>query len=119
MTAEEVSRRYGIPSKILAEYRSWGLCGAVQMAMEDWQYNDLDLERLGTIMALHDMGFKKDEVEQYMKLLIKGESTNTERLKMLDKQRSETLSEIHLKEKQLERMDYLRTEIRSGNSRDD
>lgn len=114
MTAEEVSRRYQVPVKILDEYREWGLCGAVQMAMDHWQYDDRDLERLSMIMALHDMGFQKEEVERYMKLLIQGDGTQRERLKMLDHQRSETLHQIHLKEKQLERMDYLRAEIRSN-----
>ena len=114
MTAEEVNRRYQIPLKILDEYRSWGLCRAVQMAMDDWQYDEQDLERLSTIMSLHDMGFEKDEIEAYMRLLLKGESTGAERLQMLNRQRSATLNEIHLKEKQIERMDYLRTEIREN-----
>lgn len=114
MTAEEVSRRYQVPIKILDEYREWGLCGAVKMAMDDWQYGDRDLERLSMIMVLHDMGFEKEEVEHYMKLLIQGDGTWRERLKMLDYRRNVTLDEIHLKEKQLERMDYLRTEMRAN-----
>lgn len=114
MTKEEVSRQYHIPVKILDEYQGWGLCGAVQMAMEDWQYGDQDLERLSMIMALHDMGFASDEVETYMRLLMKGASTQGQRMKMLDKCRSEVLNEIHLKERQLERMDYLRYEIRNN-----
>ena len=30
MTMEEVSGRYNVPVKILKEYESWGLCGAVK-----------------------------------------------------------------------------------------
>lgn len=34
-----------------------------------WQYDDTDLERLGTILSLHDIGFTAEEVETYMRLL--------------------------------------------------
>lgn len=114
MTKSEVSRQYNIPIKILNEYQEWGLCGAVQIAMDDWQYGDQDLERLSMIMALHDMGFASEEVEAYMRLQMEGASTQNQRMKMLDKCRSEVLNEIHLKEHQLERMDYLRYEIRKN-----
>lgn len=114
MTAEEVCERYHIPSKILKDYHDWELCDAVRIAMDDWQYDDKDLERLGMIMALHDMGLKKSEVEIYMKLLIQGDDTKKERIKMLDQLRSKTLDEIHLKERQMMRMDYLRKEIRDS-----
>ncbi len=114
MTSDEVSTRYQIPMKILKEYADWGLCGAVRMAMEDWRYDDQDLERLGMIMALHDMGFSSKEVEAYLRLLMAGDSTKSERMRMLETQRSKTLDEIHLRERQLERMDYLRHEIREG-----
>lgn len=117
MTKDEVSRQYNIPIKILDEYRGWGLCEAVQMAMDDWQYGDQDLERLSMIMALHDMGFSADEVEAYMRLLLAGDSTQEQRMKMLDVCRNKTLNEIHLKERQLERMDYLRQEIRENMKR--
>lgn len=114
MTKEEVSQRYQIPMKILEEYQSWGLCGAVKVAMEDWQYDDTDLERLSMIMALHDIGFTNEAVETYMRMLIKGEKTQNARLAMLDEQRSKALEEIHFKEHQLERMDYLRHAIREN-----
>ncbi|MDD3040836.1 MerR family transcriptional regulator [Bacteroides sp.] len=114
MTKDEVSRRYQIPITILDEYQSWGLCGAVKVAMADWQYDEQDLERLSMIMALHDIGFDTIAVEEYMKLLLEGEKTQGARLSMLNKQRGKTLEEIHLKERQLERLDYLRHVMREG-----
>lgn len=36
MTIQEASRRYKIPVKILREYESWGLCGAVKKVMGAW-----------------------------------------------------------------------------------
>ena len=108
MTKEEASKRYQIPISILNEYESWGLCGAVKKVMGAWQYDDTDLERLSTIMSLHDMGFDVNEVETYMRLLLSDEDTERERLDMLNKKRGEVLNDIHFKERQIARMDYLK-----------
>ena len=114
MTIDEASTRYNIPLNILREYESWGLCGAVKKVMGAWQYDDQDIERLSMIMTLHDIGFLNDEVESYMRLLLEGESTKAQRLDMLNKRRSATLDEIHFREMQLDRMDYLRHKIRES-----
>lgn len=111
MTIKEASERYNIPIKILQEYESWGLCGEVKKVMGSWHYDESDIERLSTIMTLHDIGFTNEEVQQYMLLLLKGKSTEKERLKMLKEKRNETLDEIHFKQRQLDRLDYLRFEI--------
>ena len=112
MTMQEASERYHIPIHILEEYKSWGLCGAVKEVMGDWQCDDADLERLSTIMTLHDIGFTVEEVEVYMRLLLEGNHTAAQRLRMLEKKRGAALEEIHFKERQLQRLDYLRHEIR-------
>ncbi len=98
MTIHEASEKYNIPIKILREYESWGLCGEVKKIMGSWHYDDSDIERLSTIMTLHDVGFTNDEVEEYMKLLLQGKATEKERLKMLGDKRYSTLDEIHFKE---------------------
>lgn len=112
MTINEASERYQIPLKILREYESWGLCGAVKKVMGTWQYDDTDLQRLSIIMSLHDMGFTAQEVETYMRLLLEQEDSGEERLRMLNRKRSAALDEIHFKERQLQRLDYLRHEIK-------
>lgn len=114
MTINEASERYKIPIKILQEYESWGLCGEVKKVMGSWHYDESDMERLSTIMTLHDIGFSNDEVKKYMQLLLKGKSTEKERLKMLSEKRNGTLDEIHFKERLLDRLDYLRFEIQKA-----
>ena len=114
MTIHEASERYNIPIKILQEYESWGLCGTVKKVMGAWQYDDRDIERLSMIMTLHDVGFTNEEVETYMRLLLEGESTEAQRLRMLNEKRSSALDEIHFKEKQLSRLDYLRYEMQKS-----
>ena len=115
MTIFEASEKYNIPVSILQEYESWGLCGEVKKVMGSWRYDDSDIERLSTIMTLHDIGFTNAEVERYMKLLLQGKSGEDERLKMLETKRNGTLDEIHFKERQLDRLDYLRFEMKSQN----
>lgn len=117
MTIREASKKYNIPIQILREYESWGLCGEVKKVMGAWQYDDSDMERLSTIMTLHDIGFDNEEVEKYMRLLLEGRATEQERMEMLNNKRDGTLDEIHFKERQLDRLDYLRFEIQRNNQK--
>lgn len=113
MTIDEASTRYHIPMKILKEYEG----GEVKKVMGAWQYDQTDIERLSLIMTLHDVGFTNEEVERYMRLVLSGDETREKRLAMLRKKRNGTLDEIHFKQKQLDRLDYLRYEIsRAGGS---
>ena len=114
MTQQEASEHYNIPVSILQEYESWGLCGAVKKVMGVWQYDDEDLERLSTIMTLHDIGFTTEEVETYMRLLLEQPDSDKKRLRMIEEKRNETLDEIHFHERQLQRLDYLRHEIQKN-----
>lgn len=117
MTIDEASSRYSIPLDVLREYERWGLCSTVKKVMGACQYDDQDIERLSMIMTLHDIGFSNDEVEKYMRLLLAGKSTEIQRLRMLNHRRSITLDEIHSKEMQLDRMDYLRHKIQKSTKR--
>lgn len=109
MTIDEASKRYNIPLEVLHEYEQWGLCNAIKKVMGSWQYDDSDLENLSLIMTLHDIGFNSNEIETYMRLLL--DNNNNLQLYSLNKKRSELLDEIHFREKQLARLDYLRLSI--------
>ncbi|MGN0688912.1 MAG: MerR family transcriptional regulator [Oscillospiraceae bacterium] len=113
MTIYEASERYNIPIEILKEYESYGLCNEAGKAINSWNYDERDIELLSTVMTLHDIGFTNDEVRKYMRLLSEGDSTEKERLHMLEQKRNGTLNEIHIKEKQLDRLDYLRFIIKN------
>ncbi len=52
-----------------------------------------------------------------MKPLLTGKSTQQERMGMIDKKRNITLNEIHFKEKQLDRLDYLRFEMKKASQK--
>lgn len=117
MTIQEASDRYQVPINILKEYESWGLCGAVKKVMGAWQYDDEDLERLSLIMTLHDIGFTTEEVETYMRLTLEQANSERERLRMLNRKRDSALDELHFRERQLQRLDYLRHEIQKTQGR--
>ena len=97
MTKTEASERYNIPVEVLDEYESWGLCDEVKKVMGAWQYDDRDIERLSMILTLHDVGFDNGEIETYMRLMLEGDSTEQERLKMLSEKHNYTLDEIHFR----------------------
>ena len=119
MTIDEVSERYKIPTEILREYESWELRGEVKKAMGSRHYDESDIEMLSTVMTLYDIGFTGEEAKIYMQLLLKGSSAEKERLKMLSEKRNCTLDEIHFKEKQLDRLDYLRFELKQSDLKND
>ncbi len=77
-----------------------------------WQYDDDDLERLSLMMTLHDIGFTPEETEIYMRLLLEDKCGCRACLQMLERKRADALDEIHFREKQLARLDYLRHELR-------
>ena len=111
MDKKEICDNYLIPEKILEEYHAWGLCDAVKDVVAAWQYSDADIERLSMIMALHDIGFDENEVRRYMLLMLREDGTETECSGMLEALRKRKLNEIHLREAQLDCLDYLRHEM--------
>lgn len=114
MKIEEASAKYNIPISILKEYESWGLCSEVKKVMGTWHYDESDIERLSMIMTLHDIGFTKEEIAHYMRLWMQGKSTENQRIEMINAKRMDILDEVHFKEKQISRLDYLRYEIYKG-----
>lgn len=112
LTREEACARHEIPKEAMEAYERWGL------SRSDRQYAQEDLERVSMIAALYDMGFETGEVERYMRLLLSDADTSRERMKMLELRRAATLREIHLRERQLERQDYLRYQLRNEGRED-
>ena len=85
------------------------MCQEVKKVMGSWQYDETDFERLSLIMMLYGLDFTVEEIKKYMKLSLG--KNEKEWLKLLNKKRKGILDEVHLKEKQLSRIDYLRYEM--------
>lgn len=108
MSKEEVCERYGIPPEVLDECKRWGLCDAAKAVMEGWRYDGHDMEVLGMVLTLHDIGFAADVLE--------GPATRAARLRMLDGRRGKTLDAMHELEERLQKIDHLRYETRREES---
>lgn len=108
MTEIETSERYLVPVEVLREYEKWDLYGGAKKIAGEWQFDEEDLERLGVIMTLHNIGFENREVEQYMRLELHGDVKGAERIRMLQQKRDQVLDEIHIQEKRIDDLDYLR-----------
>lgn len=76
MTLAEAAGRYSIPPDILQEYRSLGFAPGDTV-------DDTDLERLGTLIALHDLGLTAEEAGKYLRLTEAG-GCGSECLRILD-----------------------------------
>ena len=108
MTKSEISKKYNIPINVLKEYEKWEFC---EVQKKEYQYSDADLERLSMIMTLYDIGFENKEVKMYMKLFFEKEDTQSEIIHILNQKRNNILSEIHCKEQQIDKLDYIRHNI--------
>lgn len=108
MSSDDASKRDQILIDMVREYESGGLDGKSkdERAWQDCDENDR--EWLSIIMTLEDIGFTHEEMKTYMRLLAQGMTTATERLRMLNEKRRAALAEIHAKERQIDRLDYLR-----------
>ena len=110
---DEASRQYQIPLSVFQEYERLGLCDGKRDQNGLWECDDRDLDVLGLIITLHESGFNDQEVQRYMEMVLGGEKTETARLQMLNWKRKKTLDEIHLRESQVDRLDYLRYELQN------
>lgn len=105
MTDKEIHERYMVPVEIIREYDSM-----VQSCGDG--YDAAALRCMSKMMCLHGLNFSSDEVRKYMDLSSRPDEPCVEQLcTMLDKKRKDALDEIHTKEEQISRIDYLTQEL--------
>ena len=75
---------------------------------------DEDIKRLSMIMTLYETDFSKEDIDEYMQLILSGEN-DEECLKILSQKRKKALDKIHILEKQISNLDYLKNEIKNNN----
>ncbi len=75
--------------KILKEYESMELCKTVKRVMGEWHYDDEDIKRLSMIMTLYETDFSKEDIDEYMQLILSGEN-DEECLKILSQKRKKS-----------------------------
>lgn len=109
MTEKEAMIRYGIPPDIIKEYKTVRKYDKSGDVLSDG-IGQTDIERISLMVTLHDVGFSENEILRYMQFTIAGD--DGKRLEMLESKRSGALNELHLKQDQLDKLDYLRFKIK-------
>ena len=110
MTIHQISERYHLPIALLQEYERWGLDSAKTPGA--WAYDQTDIDRLSMVLTLYEAGFTGEEAHRYMQLWLAGDPSADERLQLLRAKRDSTLEATHKSQQQLDRLDYLRYEMR-------
>ena len=117
MTKEEIQKCCMISDHILNEYEEIikqviGDGGVFKKSPEGY-----DVGMLSLMITLHDAGFSEKETREYMKRALQREDKTEELLEMLDEKLRHILEMIHIKEEQLDKLDYLRFQIKKKNKR--
>ncbi len=111
----DMSKRYGIPLRVLRAYEQWNLCtNETQKAGKETKTDlqtDADLKNLSLVMTLYELGFTEQEARTYLCLCLQGPQTVQQRRRMLQMRRDALLQTIHDLEKLVARIDYLRCGI--------
>ena len=110
MIFDEIIRYYNISDEAVQEYKNCGFC---RIKVEN-KCNDSDLEKLKLILLLQDSGFDVKEIEDYIKIQTIDEKGDIKKMKLLNEKRNQILEKIHIYEKQLGNLDYIRHEIRKN-----
>lgn len=106
MTSEELCERYAISANFLKEY------SALEVRESSGnQYDDKDVKYISMMAVLKEIGFRKAEIKEYMRMYIAG-SNAEKRKNMLNKKRVAMLEKIHADEERLSKIDYLRYRMR-------
>ena len=108
MTKQDLLKKYNIPDELIEKYRKFCKCSS---------FSDDDADNMSMIMTLYDIGFDDDEAKKYINLYLLDSDTSKQRLAMLTKKRKKALSDIHLRQKQLDLIDYLRYKISKENTK--
>lgn len=110
MTIEEINKRYNTPTQILKEYEKL-YCENKKSKMNSYQFDESDFEKLSVMMTLRHIGFSNEDINKYMHFMMLSNNDMKECLTMLNKKRKDIMEEIHLDEKRISQLDYLRYKI--------
>lgn len=105
MTICELSERYKIDIQKLQYFADNNLIAT------DEEYGGENEKRLGILCTLYDVGLNADTMKQF--LLFDSTQNNTGKIKLLNMRRADLLEDIHLKQKSLDRLDYMLYEIKN------
>lgn len=113
MTLEEVSRLCHIRMETLQLYQENGL---LPMAMQSGtaESPSIDLQRLGLIHSLTEIGVSLNDIRQLFQLSEQEPVNREGQIRILKKYRFQLLDEIHSVQQCLDKLDFLIHQIKMG-----
>lgn len=106
MKKRKAAEAFNVPDCLMESYEKCRCCQCTGQS----EYSQEDIEHLSLMMSLQEIGFSEEEILTYINLSENGGSR--EQVTMLDRKRKELLKDIHLREKQLDCLDYLRHQLK-------
>jgi len=103
MTRQEMTERFGIPERVLNDYEK-NTCHDAE------GYTDADIALLSQMVTLYEIGFSSQQAQRYLEAAVNGE--NAVRTALLEQKRQELLDTLHQQEEQLDKLDFLRYELK-------
>ncbi len=107
MTLQEASRRYHICPEKLKLYEENELLEHRTMADGSYDYTEESVRRVGLIHDLMRTGMKPETIKKYLSLKTDDPSGRNERVRLLQKQRFELMTQLHDKQSALDTLDDL------------
>lgn len=101
----EISKRYNIDIKKLQIFEDNNLITFTE------NFNNEDLNMLSFICSLYDSGLSIDEIKEFMTVYDNDDSGS--QLNFLTGCRNDLLNEIHKRQKELDKLDYIIYEIKN------
>ena len=105
MTRIDMMQKHNLSKEILNLYEDFN-------DFHDHNYSDEDLCLLSLIVTFDQIGMTKEEIATYFALQKRTDTRSA--LCLLNKKRAQLLDELYAKQKQLDEIDYLRTQIRNA-----
>ncbi|MEG0328112.1 MAG: MerR family transcriptional regulator [Erysipelothrix sp.] len=105
MKIKEVSELTKMSADTLRYYEKEGLIGPIPRINKVREYREEDVNRIIFIQHMRTAGMKIGTLKEYLEMVDAGESTQEDRLEVLEKHRDNLISEIHDLEKILNVID--------------
>ena len=114
MRGEELCECFNISPAVLEELETSGLLGAEKTPGDRREFGREDIRLLNRILTLKNAGVELPVIRQVLTMEEQGESTRIRRMEILTEQRRKQLSQLHLKQKMIDRLDFLICELKEN-----
>ncbi len=112
MKCKEFCDCYGVTPEVLEELMAAGLIGKEMFKGSLCEISDSNVQNLNHILTLKNAGMSLESIGTYLEMEEAGTATASERLRLLNEERSRQLTNLHEWQKTLDRIDYLIVDLK-------